>query len=133
MSSLGSPNPFLFGGKKAYEVERSLRFNDDDSPRINRTPSSSGNRKTWTKSFWVKRGQLMRTFLTAYYISGTDVAAIEFTDTDVLSFYDFYNGYRLHLVTTRVFRDPSAWYHIVIALDTTQSTASDRAKNLCQW
>jgi hypothetical protein len=111
-----------------YEVERSLRFNNDDSPRINRTPSSSGNRKTWTKSFWVKRGQLMRTFLTAYYISGTDVAAIEFTDTDVLSFYDFYNGYRLHLVTTQKFRDPSAWYHIVIALDTTQSTASDRAK-----
>ena len=111
-----------------YEVERSLRFNNDDSPRINRTPSSAGNRKTWTKSFWLKRGSISRQFITAYYISGTDVAAIEFTDTHVLSFYDYYNGYRLHLVTNRVFRDPSAWYHIVIALDTTQSTSSDRAK-----
>ena len=70
----------------------------------------------------------MRTFLTAYYISGTDVAAIEFGDAHDLHFYDFYNGYRLHLVTTQKFRDPSAWYHIVIALDTTQSTASDRVK-----
>ena len=48
MSSLGSPNPFFIAGKKAYEIERSLRFNDDDSAYLSRTPSSAGNRKKWT-------------------------------------------------------------------------------------
>ena len=51
MSSLGSPNPFFIAGKKAYEVERSLRFNDDDSAYLNRTPSSVSNRKTFTFQF----------------------------------------------------------------------------------
>ena len=42
------------GGMK---IERSLRFNDDDSPVLTRTPSSAGNRKTWTYSCWVKRAR----------------------------------------------------------------------------
>ena len=46
----GSPSPFFLAGKKAYEVERSLRFNDDDSAYLHRTPSSAGNRKIWTFS-----------------------------------------------------------------------------------
>ena len=55
MSSLGSPNPFFIAGKKAYEIERSLRFNDDDSAYLSRTPSSAGNRRTFTISLWAKR------------------------------------------------------------------------------
>ena len=58
MSSLGSPNPFFIAGKKAYEVERSLRFNDNDSAELNKTFSSAGNRKKWTWSAWVKRANL---------------------------------------------------------------------------
>ena len=46
MSSLGSPNPFFIAGKKAYEVERSLRFNDDDTAYLERNVTSSSNRKT---------------------------------------------------------------------------------------
>ena len=59
MSSLGSPNPFFIAGKKAYEVERSLRFNDDDGASLTRTQSTSPtNSKKGTLSFWVKRGNL---------------------------------------------------------------------------
>tara|TARA_Y100000052_G_scaffold27477_1_gene35542 strand:- start:1502 stop:4000 length:2499 start_codon:yes stop_codon:yes gene_type:complete len=116
------------GAGDAYEISRSLRFDDDDSPRLNFTASSAGNRQKWTKSFWLKRGQIMRTFLTAYYISGADVAAIEIDDNHHLQFYDFYNGYRLHLVTTQKFRDPTAWMHVLVNIDTTQSTSSERAK-----
>ena len=55
MSSIGSPSPFFFGGKKeVYAVDRSLRFNDNDTAYLSRTPSSAGNRKTWTLSWWVK-------------------------------------------------------------------------------
>ncbi len=116
------------GAGDAYEISRSLRFDDNDSPRLNFTASSAGNRQKWTKSFWLKRGQLMRVFLTAYYISGADVAAIELQDNHALAFYDYYNGYRLHLVTTQKFTDPTAWMHVVINIDTTQSTSSERAK-----
>ena len=53
MSSLGSPSTFFLAKKEAYEVERSLRFNDGDNAHLSRTPSSASNRKTWTISTWV--------------------------------------------------------------------------------
>ena len=42
------------GAAADYEVERSLRFNDGDSPSLTRTPSSASNRRTWTFSVWIK-------------------------------------------------------------------------------
>jgi len=126
--ALGTPLPLLLSTVGDYEIDRSLRFNSSDSPRLDRTPSSDGNRKTWTKSFWIKRGTIDRRMLFGVYTSGSDVAVIELGSSNNLHFYDYNSGYRLHLVTTQVFRDPSAWYHIVIALDTTQSTSSNRVK-----
>ena len=55
MSSLGSPSPFFLAGKKAYEVERSLRFNRPDSAYLTKSLGSTSNRRTFTYSFWVKR------------------------------------------------------------------------------
>ena len=46
------------GGGEAYQVANSLRFNDDDTANLNKTPSGAGNRKTWTYSAWVKRSEL---------------------------------------------------------------------------
>ena len=77
MSSLGSPNPFMIAGKQSYQIQRSLRFNSADSPRLNRTPSSDGNRKTWTLSTWFKRGSIDRRMIFGVYTSGSDVSAIE--------------------------------------------------------
>ena len=58
MSILTYPLGFIGGGKEFYNgvMENSLRFNDDDSPYLVRTPSSTGNQKIWTFSAWIKRG-----------------------------------------------------------------------------
>jgi len=131
MTSIGSPSPFFLAGKKAYEVERSLRFNDDDSAYLNRTPSSTGNRKTFTFSFWVKRANLgMTTTIFAMRIDAANQFAIRFiSGTDILQIIDIQSStVHISLDSSAVFRDVSAWYHIVVALDTTQSTNTDRFK-----
>ena len=125
MSSLGSPNPFFIAGKKAYEVERSLRFNDADSAYLIRTPSSAGDRRTWTWSGWVKRANAdtnMNLFSVRESASVRTIIRI----TDKLDFLDDDINFRLK--TNQVIRDPSAWYHFVIVSNTTDSTSSNRLK-----
>ena len=116
---------------KGYEISNSLRFNDGDSASLARTPSSEGNRDTFTISFWFKRGvQGTRQFLINSWGGSTnDYAQIEITSSDGINIQNIVsNSQQLDLRTNRVFRDPSAWYHIVLAVDSTQSTASNRAK-----
>ena len=130
MSSLGSPNPFFIAGKKAYEVERSLRFNDDDSPWLERTVSSSSNRRTFTISAWVKRSTLASGNIFGQTdTSGSYMFYMVFDSTHSLYILDYdYPSNNYHFVTNRKFRDPSAWYHIVLAVDTTQATNTNRSK-----
>ena len=114
---------------KGYEISNSLRFNDGDSASLARTPSSEGNRDTFTISFWFKRGvQGTRQFLINSWGGSTnDYAQIEITSSDGINVQNTVsNTSQLDLRTNRKFRDVSAWYHIVIAIDTTQSTASNR-------
>jgi hypothetical protein len=119
-----------------YEIQRSLRFNSADTAYLNRTPASAGNRRTWTWSGWVKRGKIGDW---AYLFQGTagnptggldDGTAIRFSSVNnQLTIYNLINGSNdVEISTAAVFRDPSAWYHIVAAVDTTQATASDRVK-----
>ena len=130
MSSLGSPSPFFLAGKKAYAVDRSLRFNDDDSAYLNRTPSSSSNRKTFTISWWFKRGNqgTVQGFFGAYdnSTSGNDSYYFSCIISDSGINLGAWN--QNWLATNRLFRDPSAWYHCVVAYDTTQSTADNRVR-----
>jgi len=114
------------GGAKI--LRGSLRFNSGSSHHLIRTPASAGNRKTWTWSGWMKRSR----FSTADEVffnsnGGNDATRFDFfwISNDTLEI-DNYN--RRILRTTQVFRDPSAWYHIVVALDTTQATVSNRLK-----
>ena len=120
-------------GSSKYQVSRSLRFNSPDSAYLSRTPASAGNRKTWTLSFWLKRGALstdQSIFATAPgggSLNGNTNIKLETDNTiRVVPFDSGGNGSELQ--TAAVFRDASAWYHIVIAYDTTQSTASNRGK-----
>jgi hypothetical protein len=129
------PSFFVNTTGGGYEIEQSLRFNSADSAYLNRTPGSAGNRKTWTWSGWVKRcafGSVDNCLFSAYG-NGTQSAGIYFsndTQNDSLEvrFGPYSGGWQGYLVTAQVFRDPSAWYHIVFVADTTQSTASDRLK-----
>jgi hypothetical protein len=120
-------------GAGGYEIERSLRFNSADSAYLSRLPSVAGNRKTWTWAGWVKRSKLGDARL-SLFTAGSDGAEFFFEQSagaDTLKFYYYNNSasaYQGDCRTTAVFRDASAWYHIVLTVDTTQATASNRCK-----
>ncbi len=134
-------NSLLLGapaGAGGYSISRSLRFNSADSAYLSRTPASAGNRKTWTWAGWVKRSSLNSSGGTYQQLftagSSASVRDVFFFDQDVadtLAFYSVGSGFGggvLLFRTNAVFRDPSAWYHIVLAFDTTQATAANRIK-----
>ena len=91
-------------------------------------PASAGNRKTWTWSGWVKRGNLGIKRLFTAGTSGTSYIQIRFDTNDEILCSSEQPSSVLRLKTTQKFRDLSAWYHIVVAMDTTQSTVTDRTK-----
>jgi len=120
----------ILGGNSAvggYAIDNSLRFNDDDSPVLSRTPSSASNRTTYTFSCWVKRSNLSTGNQRLFSVED-DASAdfrLRFISNDTLAIYDSTSS--LYLISTQVFRDVSSWYHIVAQVDTTQGTSSDRA------
>ena len=117
-------------GGPGYEIERSLRFNSADSAYLNRTPSVAGNRKTWTWAGWVKRAKPGQSIYLTLVQGGSTYPyeIIYFDNTDKLVHIHDNNSFAYQRRTLGVFRDPSAWYHIVFAADTTQATASNRLK-----
>jgi hypothetical protein len=119
------------GGFYPTEIDQSLMF--DGTSYLSRTPSVAGNRKTWTWSSWVKRVALGSTqyLASAYYAtSNSRYNLIRFNSDDQLNVwtnaYTTGTGLTQQNATTAVFRDASAWYHIVIAFDSTNATASSR-------
>ena len=114
-----------------YQISRSLRFNSADSAYLSRTPGTTGDRKTWTWSGWIKRTSLLnanfQTVITAD--SGSNPDRLYFGRSGTNDFLLIASiGDTYVLVTTQVFRDPSSWYHLVWAVDTTQATDINRAK-----
>ena len=120
--------PVGFGASGDYTIEESLRFNASQSSYLSWTPASAGNRKTWTWSAWVKRGAIgSRNVI--FSAQSTNEHTVRFEGDSIQIFrYQAGVGYTWNLVTSSVYRDPSAWYHIVVAYDTTQATASNRVK-----
>jgi hypothetical protein len=108
---LGSSQFFL---NAAQEGGQSLRFEDGDSPYLSWTPASAGNRKTWTYSTWIKRANLGGTQL--FGINSGDSWMIRFSTSDKIA-CNFANDTVTNYFadSTRVFRDTSAWYHIVVS------------------
>ena len=110
-----------------YTIDQSLRFNDDDSPYLNRTPSSSGNLNTFTLSFWVKRSSLG----TSQFIYSSGVVNANghlfFNTSDKLYIMAFNSsGANGSVVTDMLFRDVGSWYHIVISFNNVSySTRTD--------
>ena len=102
------------------------------STYLTRTPSSSGNRKTWTFSTWFKRSKIAAG-QKIFCVQGDSSNLFEcyFNSNDTLAFYHYSSNGGVtdsFLGTNQVFRDTSAWYHLVLAVDTTQGTASNRVK-----
>ena len=111
-----------------YKIDQSLLLDDTGNAHLKRTPSSAGNRRTFTLSCWIKRptegapSTIFAQDLSFQFESGSDERALK------IGYYTGAGGHVIRLATTAVFRDISAWYHIVLAVDTTQSTASNRIK-----
>jgi hypothetical protein len=111
-----------------YDIDQSLRFNDPDSAYLSRTPGSSGNRRTWTWSGWVKRANLGVGYQSIFsQATGTTPPSegVWFSDDN---FIWTRLGNNVVNISSAVFRDPSAWYHVVVALDTPDGTPADRLK-----
>ena len=107
-----------------YEIERSLRHNSADSTYFSRTPSGTSSRTTFTFSFWTK------------FTSSDDSGAVfgvwqDNTSRDTLRFLSGQINLQCgqhseNVQTSGYFRDPTSWYHIVCAVDTTQAASGDR-------
>ena len=125
-------NNFLLPGAKvtpAYEVANSVRFNGGSSDDLVRTPSSSGNNNKSTLSVWLKRSKVDEEDFIIYGFGGSaNRCKITFLDNNKLQINTIVSSSNnLVYETNRLFRDISAWYHIVIAFDSTLGTAGDRA------
>jgi hypothetical protein len=133
--TIGAAQQFFLGASKAtgggaagYQIERSLRFNSSDTANLSRVFGASGNRKTWTWSGWLKRSKLSTDNYRIFNNSAPSPtnATIVLTSNDNIRFFDTLIS--CNLQSTAVFRDASAWYHILVNFDTTQATASNRVK-----
>ena len=114
-------------GSTGYDIPYSARFNDDDSAYLSRTISSASNRRTFTISVWAKRGNLGNSMQLLGARSGSTFTLMYFSSHHI-NFYSMSGGNEYQGSTNAIFRDPSAWYHIVVAVDTTQGTQSNRVK-----
>lgn len=111
-----------------YEIEQSLRFNAPNNSYLSKTLNTPTNRNIYTYSSWVKRGVVgSAQYMFFGYGANNDqnFTALFFESNDTLKVGGYSDDM---IVSTQLFRDPSAWYHIVMAVDTTQSTQSNRIK-----
>ena len=111
-----------------YEIDNSVKMEPDNSEKLTRSQTTGTNRKKFTVSFWVKRTELGAMMVLAIAeASGNDISFLNFESDNALRFRDTASGSnQCILETNRLFLDTSAWYHIVLRVDTTDSTADDR-------
>jgi hypothetical protein len=118
-------------GPTGYNLTRSLRFRSSASAYLNRTPASATNQKTWTWSGWVKLGSIgnpVNIFGTRYTATAPSSTLIRFANNNIDIVQYTTGSVVWNLVYTPVYRDFSAWYHVVVAIDTTQATSTNRLK-----
>ena len=136
MSILTYPLGFIGGGKEFYNnvMENSLRItnaNTGGNAYLRQTQSAEGgNRRTWTLSWWEKRGP-SDTDSIVWELGNTDGShwlAMDLEPSDGNVFYDYDAPTDYGVQKASAHRDPAAWYHIVYAVDTTLATALDRVK-----
>ena len=94
------------------------------------TGQTPTNNKIFTFSAWVKKGASGYQTIMSWEnnSSSSQTFRINTKNDDVLQILDYSGGVVMDYTTTQVFRDTSAWYHIVVAVDTTNATANDRTK-----
>ena len=113
-------------------ITNSLRFNNDDDPYLLRTPSSTGDQRTFTFSVWLKQAFDQPSGNHVIFSAGSDGDNYDQLRIKSNGFVQFESevsdSVKSSVYTTHLFRDPTAWYHLVLRVDTTQSTAADRVR-----
>jgi hypothetical protein len=110
-----------------YQIARSVRLRSSASAYFNRTLTTPTNNKIWTYSVWVKKARPTSNYDSLFSISDSKVFRFGYSGSDfILNFVDTNTGW--YFTTTQVFRDPSAWMHLVLVIDTTDATAGNRTK-----
>ena len=127
----GLPLPTITDDRVIGEavIQKSLRFRSGSSTYLDRTPSSAGNRKTWTFSAWIKRGTLGSE--QRIFGGNANASHIYFASNDELTWdlaNDGSSSSQGNLNTEAKFRDTTNWLHLVCALDTDNSTANNRMR-----
>ena len=116
------------GSASGYTIERSLRFNDADTAYLDRT-FSEGSRTTWTWSGWIKLGEQGSQYLFTTTTASINAAAYIYISVNQFHYWDASQAnHRVVLRTNGLFKDTSAWYHIVLTADRTNATSTDRAR-----
>ena len=105
-------------------IQGSTIFDSNNASHLKRTPSSAGNRRTFTISLWTRKTPNGGGAMFGAYISDSDRTVLRFASGDVIEFQQ--TGYSVK--TTAPFRGFNGWYHIVASIDTTQGAQSDRGK-----
>ena len=114
-----------------FDVANSCRFDDGSTDNLARTPSSASNKRTFTMSFWLKRSNLTgSTKQTIFSAVDSNVEFFLWIDNERFLIYatNTSGALTFALQTTQLLRDISSWYNIVVAIDTTQGTDTNRAK-----
>lgn len=115
-----------------YSIANSVRLRASASAYFSRTPGSAGDRKKWTYSGWVKRGAFgsVRFPLMDMGTASSDTTTFEmgFWNTGTNDTFFIGGGVTNWRVSNALYRDPTAHYHVVVAIDTANATADDRIK-----
>ena len=115
MSGPFGSSQLMYASGEAFTIDQSLKFEDGRSPYLSRTFVTPTNRKIFTLSVWFKRGNLSGSSERRIMSTGTGNDNINFTTGDAIRFESDFG----QLICTPVFRDTSAWYHLVYTFDST--------------
>ena len=130
--AFGSPQ-WMYKSGEAFTLDQSLRFDSATNAYLQRTPASAGSLTTWTFSAWVKRGVIdlvgggtNHQYIFAQYTDESERAGLRFTTGDSIEASIGGASGAPYFTTRALYRDPSAWYHLVWVYDSTNGTAGDR-------
>jgi len=111
-----------------YDIANSLKLEDANFEHITKNYSGDGDMRTWTYSTWVKKCKFGSANFDYMYMFAGQNTSIHFLNNGILRVALYNGSSTVYADIDRLFRDGSAWYHIIVVLDTTQSTAADRVK-----
>ena len=115
------------GGEAAYVPSGAIVLNGSDE-YLARTPSSGSASTKFTLSIWFKRGTFSEQYLFMQGSDANNLDVLEFTADATIQYREYTGSVTADLITSQVFRDPTAWYHLVLSYDTTSAIAGERVK-----